>query len=206
MDRQGLKRPQFCGTCVGQTWNECHNVTIEEAVRQMRDRAFTCIDNEPDDDFLLVALEQENRRSEGSLLQNFPSTAAGIDTACANLEAFLRLVKRRKCSFDARLGLLIGAVREALNNAVIHGNRGRADAEFTVHAFCSDSGDLTVRVGDDAEEGRQGPHFDFSLYEPPENPLRDGGRGIPLMKSFADSVRVVPGEVELVFTCDKEAH
>ena len=76
------------------------------------------------------------------------------------------------------------AVREAVMNAVLHGNRERTDRSVQVD-FRLGQGKIEVRVCD------QGQGFDpDSLGDPlaKENLLSEGGRGVYLMRQFMDEV------------------
>jgi serine/threonine-protein kinase RsbW len=77
------------------------------------------------------------------------------------------------------------SVREAVNNAILHGNR--QDPERVVEFEMARSGSVvTIRVWD------QGGGFDQGgLSDPtrPENLLRPNGRGIFLIRQFVDKVR-----------------
>jgi len=82
------------------------------------------------------------------------------------------------------------AVREALANAVIHGNGEDPGKRVRVVCSCTLEGDLLLTVGD---EGRG---FDVcAIADPtaPENLLLDHGRGIRLMQGFMDEVRFADG-------------
>jgi serine/threonine-protein kinase RsbW len=91
------------------------------------------------------------------------------------------------------------AVREAVVNAVVHGNR--YSEQKKVHFSVNKNGEgLTVRVADEGEG------FDFEhVPDPlaPENLLRSSGRGIFLIRSFMDELeirRLKPRGTELVLT------
>jgi serine/threonine-protein kinase RsbW len=79
---------------------------------------------------------------------------------------------------------LVMAVREAVINAVLHGNRQESDRRVLVEVDLKGS-ELVVRVED------EGQGFDpDNLPDPtaPENLLRPSGRGIFMMRQFADSI------------------
>ncbi len=79
---------------------------------------------------------------------------------------------------------LVMSVREAVINAIIHGNRQDAAKRVRVEVDL-EGPDYVVRVADEGEG------FDpESLPDPtaPENLLRPSGRGIFLMRQFADSI------------------
>lgn len=79
---------------------------------------------------------------------------------------------------------LVMSVREAVINAIIHGNRQDAAKRVRVEVDL-EGPEYVVRVADEGEG------FDpESLPDPtaPENLLRPSGRGIFLMRQFADSI------------------
>lgn len=76
------------------------------------------------------------------------------------------------------------AVREAVANAIKHGNRGDPDKRVEVCMRC-DEGEVVVRVED------EGTGFDpREVVDPlaPENLLRPDGRGIFYIEKFMDGV------------------
>lgn len=76
------------------------------------------------------------------------------------------------------------AVREAVMNAVLHGNRERADRLVHIEYRVSES-EIEVRICD------QGSGFDPQVLRDPlsaENLLSEGGRGVYLMRQFMDEV------------------
>ena len=88
--------------------------------------------------------------------------------------------------FDAEQGYWpVLAVREAVMNAVLHGNQERDDRSVSVHYQLSDTA-IQIDVTD------QGEGFDpGELHDPlsSENLLREGGRGVYLMRQFMDEVK-----------------
>ncbi|HTQ80255.1 MAG TPA: ATP-binding protein [Thermoanaerobaculia bacterium] len=80
------------------------------------------------------------------------------------------------------------AVREAVANAIKHGNRQDPGKKVCVDAEVEGI-DLVIRVED------EGPGFDLTqLDDPlaPENLLKPSGRGIFYMKSFMDDIQYGP--------------
>jgi serine/threonine-protein kinase RsbW len=81
-------------------------------------------------------------------------------------------------------GNILIAVTEAVNNAIIHGNKQNPQKKFSL-SFNSAEDKITFSVSD------QGEGFDFTnLPDPtePENIEKPNGRGIFLMKNLADKV------------------
>ena len=95
---------------------------------------------------------------------------------------------------------LVMSVREAVINAIKHGNREEAGKRVLM-ALDLEGEDLVVRVED------EGLGFDpDSLPDPtaPENLLRPSGRGIFMMRQFADSIEYsFPSERGTVVTMRK---
>lgn len=76
------------------------------------------------------------------------------------------------------------AVREAVMNAVMHGNQQDADRTVRVE-YRVDQGRIEIKVSD------QGAGFDPDCLRDPlsaENLLSEGGRGVYLMRQFMDEV------------------
>jgi serine/threonine-protein kinase RsbW len=81
-------------------------------------------------------------------------------------------------------GNILVALTEAVNNAIIHGNKCNPDKTIDIH-FASKEDHLTFTVKD------QGEGFDFNnLPDPtdPENIEKPNGRGVFLMRNLADKV------------------
>ena len=97
------------------------------------------------------------------------------------------------------------SVREAMVNAVLHGNA--YDPKKKVHvAFEQQGKTLTIVIGD---EGKGLDDDDLPNPLAPENLLKQSGRGIFLMRSFMDDVQIKnlhPGtEVRLMKTVGGDA-
>lgn len=91
---------------------------------------------------------------------------------------------------DEVYGKILISTVEAVNNAILHGNRGDADKTVTVD-FTADGNLFEVTVTD------QGDGFDYNhLPDPtdPENIENLHGRGVFIMKSLADIIEYnLPG-------------
>ena len=91
------------------------------------------------------------------------------------------------------------ALREALANAVAHGNHEDPRKCVYVTCHCTVEGGVSITVQD------EGQGFDVgTLPDPtaPENRLRTSGRGIYLMKALMDEVRFEK-EGAIVHMCKK---
>jgi serine/threonine-protein kinase RsbW len=119
------------------------------------------------------------------------STTSRVSLTLASSIESVNTVERTAEDFAQRAGFdpdtvpnIVMAVREAVINAVLHGNAYDTSKNILV-SFETNSDCLTVRICD------QGTGFDFScLPDPlaPENLLRGSGRGIFLIRAFMDEV------------------
>jgi serine/threonine-protein kinase RsbW len=130
---------------------------------------------------------RENSRPAPETLERFlDSTLDSVDRA-----EELALGVAQRAGFEDEDLMKIGlAVRESMVNAVVHGNRYSAHKK--VHLSVVQAADRFSVVIADEGEG-----FDFeSLPDPlaPENLLRTSGRGLFLVRSFMDDVRIRRGE------------
>jgi serine/threonine-protein kinase RsbW len=110
------------------------------------------------------------------------SLPSRIETVAVAAAAVAEFVSRARIGEDAAFGIDM-AVREAVTNAVLHGNKD--ESKFV---------DITLKSLPDAVEisvHDQGPGFNPSEVPDPtaeENILKTSGRGIFFMRSFMDEV------------------
>ena len=123
-------------------------------------------------------------RRAGSWLEIGTWIPSEIKAIAPLVERLMRLIEGSHCITGEESAVEL-ALREALNNAVVHGNR--LDARKLVHVRCrSKVGDgISIAVSD------QGQGFDASSVPDPvagENLLAEHGRGIHVMKWAMDEV------------------
>ena len=109
----------------------------------------------------------------GSDLNNIPQVESMIDKVCEDLSLN-----------EDYYGNILIAVTEAVNNAIIHGNKNE-EAKVVKVDVTKNNGSVVFSVAD------QGDGFDFeNLPDPtaPENLEKPDGRGIFLMKNLSDGV------------------
>jgi serine/threonine-protein kinase RsbW len=120
------------------------------------------------------------------LRQSFASKVVAISPFVDQLMRFVLHFRRPDGSeIDIEM-----ALREALANAVIHGNGGDACKSVYVTCRCYTDGEVSITVRD------QGKGFDSSTVPDPtflENLLFTHGRGIYLMKTLMDEVAFEEG-------------
>jgi serine/threonine-protein kinase RsbW len=100
------------------------------------------------------------------------------------IEPFIEEVRQRLNIADEMYGNILVCITEAVNNAILHGNKADESKEVVVK-IQKDHNKLTCLIKD------QGHGFDFNnLPDPtaPENIENCGGRGIFLMKHLSDLV------------------
>jgi serine/threonine-protein kinase RsbW len=86
------------------------------------------------------------------------------------------------------------ALREALGNAVLHGNREHPEAKVHIRCRCWPDKEISIVVTD------QGKGFDFGQTRADgfiSDPLSEHGRGILLMKAYMDDVHFERGGSEV---------
>ena len=114
------------------------------------------------------------------------SRYANIELAEALLE---RVCRDRGVSEESRHWIAM-ALREALANAIKHGNRQDPEKRVLVTIGCDD-GTLSIEVGD---EGAGFSPEDVADPLASENQMKTSGRGIFYMRTFMDEVAFTRGQ------------
>jgi serine/threonine-protein kinase RsbW len=115
------------------------------------------------------------------LQQLLPSQVDAIEPFVARVKRFISKFRNR----DGSEPHIEMAVREALRNAVIHGNQEDPNKRVHVICRCSKDGEVSITIRD------QGQGFDCRRLEDPttpENVLPTRERGIYLMQALMDEV------------------
>jgi serine/threonine-protein kinase RsbW len=100
------------------------------------------------------------------------------------VEPFIRAIPECSSLEETTFFNMLIAVTEAVNNAIIHGNKCDPDKTASLSIMTSDS-EILFTIQD------EGHGFDpSSVADPrdPENLLREGGRGVFLIHSLVDAV------------------
>ena len=85
------------------------------------------------------------------------------------------------------------ALNEAILNAIFHGNSGKTDKKVYIKAVWDyDSGELKISIRDEGEG------FNFQEIEGEGLTLREGGRGILLIREVMDELYFIPPGNEMV--------
>ncbi len=103
----------------------------------------------------------------------------------SRIEEFLRQVSTQQHIDDGMTYRLLVACTEAVNNAIIHGNKSDPDKEVNIKCVANRDA-LTISVTD------EGKGFDSENLQDPrdeKNLLKENGRGVFLMRSLMDNVK-----------------
>jgi serine/threonine-protein kinase RsbW len=109
------------------------------------------------------------------------------------VERLMLLVERSRSVPGEEFGVEL-ALREALVNAVVHGNREHPETKVHIRCRCWPGKEISIVVTD------QGKGFDFEKTAGPtvmSDPCSEQGRGIQLMKAYMDIVHFERGGSEV---------
>jgi serine/threonine-protein kinase RsbW len=116
-----------------------------------------------------------------------------IEAISLMVDRLMRSIEKSKCLSGDEVSVEL-ALREALNNAVVHGNRLDGRKLVRVHCRCELGKGVSMVIKD------QGRGFDPNAIPDPsaaENLEADHGRGILLMRSQMDEVSFECGGTEV---------
>lgn len=109
------------------------------------------------------------------------------------VERIMLLIESSECVRGEEFGVEL-ALREALANAVVHGNHEHPRAKVHVRCRCRPGKEISIIVTD------EGKGFDFRKRAGDElisDPLSEHGRGILLMKAYMDHAHFERGGSEV---------
>jgi serine/threonine-protein kinase RsbW len=133
------------------------------------------------------------KRSRSPILEIDSWMPSKIQAISPLVDRLMRLIEGSQCvpgeEFDVEL-----ALREALENAVVHGNQENPERKVRIRCRCQSGNEISIVVTD------QGKGFDFETILRngiTSNPDSEHGRGLQLMKSYMDDVHFDRGGSEV---------
>ena len=133
------------------------------------------------------------KRSRSPVLEVDSWMPSKVQAISPTVDRLMRLVGRMRCvpgkEFDIEL-----ALREALGNAVVHGNEEHPERKVHIRCRCELGEGISIVVTD------QGKGFDFEEVERnglTSDPGGVRGHGIQLMKAYMDDVSFARGGTEV---------
>jgi len=115
-----------------------------------------------------------------------PSTPKSI----GRVEGFIKKIGKKIHLDEIQMHKLMVSLTEAVNNAIIHGNKSDPAKKVTIVCECEEE-KLVITVAD------QGKGFKLEKVKNPlknENLMRTSGRGIFLMRTLMDKVEYAIGK------------
>jgi serine/threonine-protein kinase RsbW len=133
------------------------------------------------------------KRSRSSILEIDSWMPSKIQAISPLVDRLMRLIEGGQCvsgkAFEIEL-----ALREALENAVVHGNQEDPETKVHIRCRCGSGKEISIVVTD------QGKGFDFGKIVGSgitSDPESEHGRGIQLMKAYMDDVHFEQGGSEV---------
>ena len=109
------------------------------------------------------------------------------------VDRVMRLIEGSQCVPGEEFAIEL-ALREALNNAVVHGNQEDPEKKVHIRCRCGSGGGISMVVTD------QGKGFDYGKLlsnGPSPEPAVPHGHGLQLMKAYMDDVHFTRGGSEV---------
>ena len=133
------------------------------------------------------------KRSGSSILEVDSWMPSAIQAISPLVDRLMRLIEGSHCVRGAELDVEL-ALREALDNAVVHGNQEDPETKVHIRCRCGPGNEISIVVTD------QGKGFDFAKIVGngiTSDPESEHGRGIQLMKAYMDDVHFERGGSEV---------
>ena len=124
------------------------------------------------------------KRSGSSVLEIDSWMPSKIQAISPLVDRLMRLIEGSQCVPGEEFGVEL-AVREALENAVVHGNQEDPETKVHIRCRCQPGEEISIVVTD------QGKGFDFEKAMSngiASDPSSEHGRGIQLMKAYMDDL------------------
>jgi len=133
------------------------------------------------------------KRSRFSILEIDSWMPSAIQVISPLVDRLMRLIEESQCIPGAEPDVEL-ALREALDNAVVHGNQEDPETKVHIRCRCEPGKEISIVVTD------QGKGFDLRKVVGnglTSGPASEHGRGIQLMKAYMDDVHFERGGSEV---------
>jgi serine/threonine-protein kinase RsbW len=133
------------------------------------------------------------KRSRSSVLEIDSWMPSKIQAISPLVDRLMRLIEGAQCIPGKEFNIEL-ALREALENAIVHGNQEDPERKVHVRCRCQPGKEISIVVTD------QGKGFDFEKIVGngiATDPDSEHGRGIQLMKAYMDDVHFERGGSEV---------
>jgi serine/threonine-protein kinase RsbW len=133
------------------------------------------------------------KRSRSSVLEIDSWIPSEVRAISPLVDRLMRMIEGSHCVPGEEFHIEL-ALREALNNAVVHGNQEDLETKVHIRCRCQPGKELSIVVTD------QGKGFDFETIVRngiTSDPAAEHGRGIHLMKAYMDDVHFERGGSEV---------
>ena len=133
------------------------------------------------------------KRSRSSILEIDSWMPSAIRAISPLVDRLMRLIEESQCIPGAEPDVEL-ALREALDNAVVHGNQEHPETKVHIRCRCEPGKEISIVVTD------QGKGFDSEKIlgdALTPHPDAEHGRGVLLMKAYMDDVHFERGGSEV---------
>ena len=137
--------------------------------------------------------QSSGKRSPSSVLEIDSWMPSKLQAISPTVKSLMLLIEGSQCVSGEEFNVEM-ALREALANAVVHGNHEHPRAKVHIRCRCWPGKEISIVVTD------QGKGFDFAKSGGSgliSDPLSENGRGILLMKAYMDDVHFERGGSEV---------
>lgn len=114
------------------------------------------------------------------------------------LEPFVQMLKEWADFSEEDSNRIMLTLSEAVNNAIIHGNKENPDKQVQIKTRLNRSDQVLKISVEDEGEGFNPDEIPDPLKE--ENLLNEGGRGIYLIKQYADNTQFLDSGRKIIIT------
>jgi len=132
----------------------------------------------------MKALAKQKKKETKSPTTVFEMTCCSNPKEIAKIENFVKQISKKLRFDDGTMYRLLLACTEAVNNAIIHGNKANPEKKVIIRCIVKGQS-LNIDVTD------EGKGFNSKILQDPrdeKNLMKEHGRGIFLMRSMMDKV------------------